>query len=318
MLVLPSAGAESVRLQPVADTTLFESAPNDNLGGWTHFVAGTTGSQADRTRNRALLRFAIAGSLPAGATITSASLKLAVTRIPGTSGGGSAVNSTFALHRVLRSWGEGDKLGDRGAPADPGEATWNWRFAPADGWTTPGGEAGSDYVADPSATIGVTGLGADTIAGADTLVADVQLWLDQPGSNHGWLWLSQSEERAKTARAFGSREDAGQAPELEIEFSPGELRIDRVGRSGDTLELQFAARAGHGYAVEWTPQLPAAGWTPLTNFPPAIADRTVTATDPITERSRFYRLRRPRRRAQERPLGTQDERHCRPLPTLLV
>jgi lysophospholipase L1-like esterase len=288
----PVLVAGTVRLKSVADTTLFESAPNDNMGGWSHFVAGTTGSMGDRTRNRALIRFDLAGSVPPGATVTAASLKLIATRIPGTSGGGSAVNSTFALHRALQSWGEGDQLGDRGAPAGPGEATWNWRRAPAECWNLPGGEPGSDFATEASASVAVAGLGAYVLPSTPALVADVQFWLDQPAANHGWFWVSQSEERAKTARAFGSSEDPGREPELEIEFTPAAWRIDRVDRVGQRVTLEFLARAGYGHAVQWTPQLPAVEWGTLTNLPPEPTDRAVVVTDAMGIGPRFYRVQR--------------------------
>jgi hypothetical protein len=50
------------------------------------------------------------------------------------------------------------------------------------------------------------------------LVADVQLWLDQPGSNFGWMLLCQSEGTAFSARRFGSRENPFTTPALAIEF----------------------------------------------------------------------------------------------------
>lgn len=285
-----TCGAETVRLRPVADTTLFESSPGDNMGGWTHMVAGTTGNMGDRTRNRALLKFDLAGVLPAGAEVVEASLRLAVTRVPGTAGGGSAVNSTFAIHRVLQAWGEGDKLGDRGAPADPGEATWNQRVFGDLAWAEPGAGADLDRAPAASGAVAVAGLGTYEIGGAPGLLADVRHWVEQPADNHGWLLVSQSEERAKTARAFGSREEAGHAPELVVTYEVRELRIDGVTRRGEGIEFEFVARADRAHAVEWTSTFPAAGWSILTNVPPA-AERRVSVSDLIGVGPRWYRVR---------------------------
>ena len=47
----------------------------------------------------------------------------------------------------------------------------------------------------------------------------MQTWLSNPETNFGWLLISQGEGTAKTARHFGAREDAGNAPRLVIDFS---------------------------------------------------------------------------------------------------
>src|SRR2546426_11165996 len=102
--------ADSVMLQPSADTSLFEDAPTNNLGGLDMLVTGTT---AIGFRSRALIKFDIAGHLPANATVTNALLRLTVVRTP--SSGGK--DSIFRLYRVVQGWEEGDKAGTSvGAP----------------------------------------------------------------------------------------------------------------------------------------------------------------------------------------------------------
>ena len=78
-LWLISANAATTNLPCVADTTLSESYPDNNLGGLTHVAAGTT---QNVTRNRGLFRFDIAGAVPAGSQIQSAALVLEVTLAP--------------------------------------------------------------------------------------------------------------------------------------------------------------------------------------------------------------------------------------------
>ncbi len=283
--------ADSIALHPVADTTLFESAPNDNMGGWTHIAAGSTGSQGERTRNRGLVRFDPASALPAGAQITSVSLQLTVVLVPGQAGGGSAVNSTFALHRLLQSWGEGDKLGDRGFPADPGEATWNFRFFNDQSWSEPGGAPGSDFAAAPSATRAIAGKATYLFGPSTALRDDVQSWLDAPASNFGWLLLTQSEERAKTARGFASREDPDVPPVLLIEFTASPpLRLEQVAARTNQFTFSFATQADHAYTVEFTGGLASASWTALTHITPGPA-KNVVVTDPILPAPRYYRVR---------------------------
>lgn len=291
LLAIAPARAESVSLPPVADTTLFESAPNDNMGGWTHFVAGTTGSQGDRTRNRALLRFDLAGALRPGARITNAHLMLEVVRVPGTSGGGSAAASTFALHRLLVPWGEGDKLGDRGFPSDPGEATWNHQFAPDRAWTVPGGQTGIDFSGIASAATAVSGKAHYQFGPSSALAADLQLWLDRPTENHGWLLLSQSEGTAKTARAFGSREDPEHAPRLTIEFEPpAALLISVALIAPGTVRLGFTARPDHRYALEAAPEVPPSQWQTVTHWP-AGTGGPISVDQEVSGPAHFYRVR---------------------------
>src|SRR6185503_8491870 len=160
--------AESVTLHPVADTSLFETTPNNNLGANTDFIAGTTAGNAGQPyRNRALLKFDIAGQIPTGATITSAGLTLLMVKRPSV-----PADSTFDLHRLLVSWGEGNKSGSLGIQATTGEATWISRFALLPQWAAPGGKAGTDFLTDTSASTFVSGLGSYTFATTSNLVAD--------------------------------------------------------------------------------------------------------------------------------------------------
>src|SRR2546430_105253 len=94
--------ADSVVLTSVADTTLIEAAPDNNLGGAPIVNAGTTQTF---TRNRGLFRFDIASEIPPGSRITRVDFVVAVTGKPNE----PPPPSTFGLHRVLQPWGEGDK-----------------------------------------------------------------------------------------------------------------------------------------------------------------------------------------------------------------
>jgi hypothetical protein len=54
----------------------------------------------------------------------------------------------------------------------------------------------------------------------DRLKADVQGWLTNPGSNNGWLLMTDSEGMFFTARHFGSSESTD-PPQLIVEYSVG-------------------------------------------------------------------------------------------------
>ena len=212
--------AASVALRPVADTSLMEVAPNNNNGGQAWFLAGTT---QNYTRTRGLFYFDLTADVPTGSLIESVSLQLEVTRQP--SDGFNP--APFGLHRLLRPWGEGNKValdnpGGMGAPAESGEATWRDRFAfTPQTWTVPGGAPNIDYVVDASAQAYIYGVGDSpyTFHSTPALVADVQGWVNDPTSNFGWMLICQTEDNNFTARRFGSREDADAAPLLFVEFT---------------------------------------------------------------------------------------------------
>ena len=152
-----SLTAESIALTTIADTTLFELEPELNFGGQADLPAGTLGPSGNLKRCRVLFKFDIAAALPTNAVISSAALRLIVTKSPD-----GRANSTFGLHRVLRDWGEGSKNGSPpgGAPATESEATWGARFFPDELWGVPGGQGGVDYLEMPSSSERVFGDGA--------------------------------------------------------------------------------------------------------------------------------------------------------------
>ena len=144
VLISPRAFAESITLQPSADTTLFEVEPDKALGGADFFNAGTA---ANSSRNRALLYFDLTGLIPSGAQITSVLLSMDVVRQPNA----DPVSSLFSLRRVLSSWGEGSTYQEdplnpgKGGPAQIGDATWNYRSYNDTAWSSPGGSVGVDF-----------------------------------------------------------------------------------------------------------------------------------------------------------------------------
>jgi hypothetical protein len=222
--------AITVDLEPVADTTLIENAPNNNLGAAWFFNAGTT---ATGFRNHGLLRFDLAGAIPAGSILQSAELTLTVIREPAA----GRQDSVFGLYRALRPWGEGDKSHGGtpfepispglGSPAGPNDATWLHRFAfTAETWALPGGQAGVDFFPAASSARFVQGVNESpyTFPSTAELVADAQAWLVNPQVNFGWMLISDGESEGinTTARSFGSREHENPffRPHLLVTFEP--------------------------------------------------------------------------------------------------
>jgi hypothetical protein len=180
--------ADTVTLGPVKDNTLFSTTTTSNGAGDGVF-SGRTGGGGGGTTQRAVLAFDVAGSVPAGSTITSVELTLTLLQ------SGPAGAQPHNLHRVLNDWGEGTSIGfgGTGAPATPGDATWLHTFFPDQFWFNPGG----DFEAASSVTQTVDMLpAAYTWSSTPALVAD--------------------------AKKFASREhpDPAVRPQLTVEFDP--------------------------------------------------------------------------------------------------
>ncbi|MFN7141483.1 MAG: DNRLRE domain-containing protein [Limisphaerales bacterium] len=279
--------AESIVLHAVADTCLIEISPTNNMGGHNFFNAGTT---LNGTRNRGLMRFDPAEHIPAGSKIKSVQLVLEVVGVPID----EPAAANFQLHRMLRSWGEGDKISGggpgRGAPATEGEATWNDAFAlTTTSWATPGGLAGIDFVAAASAEQFIYAETEPcTFTSNPKLVADVQSWLDQPGSNHGWMLKPEIETVMTTARRFASREDHEYGPMLTVEFDPPpRLQIDRL---GNHVHVAFQTQPDEGYLLQSATDLNAPVWSVLTNISAAPATTTIRWTNLVSGAAAFYRI----------------------------
>ena len=282
----------TTNISSVADTTLSENYPSNNLGGMLYANSGTT---QNFTKNRALFKFDVAGAIPAGSRITSASLTLQVTRAPR-----DGYNfSDFSLHRLLVNWGEGNKISPAnssspgsGSAATTNEATWYYRYAfSSNAWTLPGGAVTNDYspTSSSSQTIYGTVDSPYTWNSSSNMIADVQFWLDHPQSNFGWLLLCASETVDFTARRFSSREDTNNAPQLAIQYLIAP-RIDRAQRSGNQFNLFFTAEAGQTYQVQFRDSLSSGTWHLLGTVDPPLDSLRVLVVDPISSPQRCYRL----------------------------
>ena len=123
------ASAATASFWPSKDNTLFESATGDaSLGVGDGLFAGRTTQTTDLLR-RAVLAFNVAGHIPPGSVIHSASLALTVPDLvlP-------RPDAVFTVRPLLSDWGEGfsDVRGDEsdGSPPADGDATWIHTFFP--------------------------------------------------------------------------------------------------------------------------------------------------------------------------------------------
>jgi hypothetical protein len=211
-----TARADSVNLVSDRDNTLYEDANGalSNGAGSSLFVGVTAGSRI----RRGLLHFDVAGSIPAGSTVTSVTLTLVLTRVA------DGQDHATDLHRVVADWGEGTSVagsgGGGGAPSTTGDATWIHTFYDTDFWIADGGDF--DPTVSASAMVGAS-LGPQEWT-STAMVTDVQSWLDDPANNFGWLVAETDESTSSTAFRFSSREDSASGganrPMLTVDFNP--------------------------------------------------------------------------------------------------
>ncbi len=212
-VTLVSATGDEVSLTTSRDNTLYESGNGARSNGsGAHFFVGNNDDGGTR---RGLVMFDVGSVIPAGATINSVSLRLRMTQT-------KAGNQQINLHRALSSWGEGASNAGLsqdggGAPSEPGDATWRHRFYTTDFWQN----AGGDHANTVSASTFVGGFNFFTWPSTPEFVADVQQWIDDPSSNHGWL-IRGNEFSDQTAKRFACREhpNASFHPLLTIDFTP--------------------------------------------------------------------------------------------------
>ena len=231
----PEVAAQGeVTLTPVKDNTIFEDSGDRSNGAGEFIFAGRIGTNAPGGpyNRRALLAFDVAEAVPAGARIDSVRLHLVIAQAS------FALNPQFAIHRLTRDWGEAGSdagaPGGQGAQAEAGDATWTHAVYDTETWS----QAGGDYESTASSTfLFGTSAGAVEVASSEGLVADVQLWLDDPSSNFGWILLGD-ESQDHSAHKFHSREATTEnnRPRLTIYYTestsarreevPATLRLD--------------------------------------------------------------------------------------------
>jgi hypothetical protein len=207
------------------DNTLYQSIAGDiSNGAGANFFAGRTNGGAIR---RGVIAFDIAGNIPAGATINSVILGLNMSQT-------MAGPETVELRPLLADWGEGTSNANahpgQGAPATTNDATWIYRFFNTTAtWTNPGG----DFAGTASATTSVGGFGPYTWGSTAQMVADVQGWLNNPGSNFGWLVLGD-ETTPGTAKRFDTKDNPTPAnrPTLTIDYTASTSTATSLALSG--------------------------------------------------------------------------------------
>lgn len=185
-----SAQTFDVQLAATADTYLDEAAPTTPKGGEARIQVYPW--EPNWTK-RSLIRFDLS-SIPAGVTVTSATLNLF-------EAGTFGATRTIGAHRVTRDWTEA-------------AATW-MRADAATNWSTPGG----DFVSSPTTT---TTLSWDGVLGwfQWDLASDVQAFVAGSSTNNGWLLKDTVEDGSQAYWFFESREGTpGNRPYLRVQYT---------------------------------------------------------------------------------------------------
>ncbi|MFC1689184.1 DNRLRE domain-containing protein [Pseudomonadota bacterium] len=236
------AWATKIYLPATQDNTLYESGSGLlSNGSGEHMFAGVP---AEPVRRRAVIAFKnIHLEIPEDATITSARLHLHMSRE-------NSEATIIEVYRLTSDWGEGSSNAleqeGTGANSTPGDATWIHTRWPNFEWSAPGG----DFAAEPSSLELVDSVGFYTFGPSPDMATDVQLWLDNPAQNFGWILVAG--ELRRSAKRFDTKENEVEAfrPVLEITYSRTGTSFDYSGPWYDP------SLNGEGYLAFQTPD----GW----------------------------------------------------------
>jgi len=275
------AAAEEMTLPPLVDATISEKNLSTSLGNDTTLDAGTTGPNEGFKKNRALIRFDVAASLPSNAIVTSASLTLTLVA------SATTTNLWFSLHKVLQEWSES-------------AVTWTNRLSPPAPWNTPGAAPPSDYSGSISQSNLITSGSVPavfTFESNPAMIADVQSWLNNPAQNFGWILVCELEELERSVKKFASSERVTETnrPYLQVQFTlpDSPLRLSLLQQTNNQFQFQFSAAPGINYTVLYGADagLDPTNWTVLTNISVQIGPTNVLVSDSLLSSSnRFYRV----------------------------
>ncbi len=203
-----SGTPKSINLYPFKDNTIYSEYTSNSNGAGEYIIAGTDYYPHYR---RALMEFDIASSIPKFSTINSVSLNLYCSYVY------DSMGYDVELMPLMDEWGEAGSdapgMEDTGTSAMTGDATWDYAYYMSSSWM-PGGDygAGAGYS-------WVTNSGTSYVWSDTGMVNNVQTWLDNPTTNHGWL-LRGDEGPAYSAKWFNSRNSpSGNWPMLTIIYT---------------------------------------------------------------------------------------------------
>ena len=257
VLAVPvTAHADVLSINDAQDAMIFGAPPvggSTNASQYTDTTMASgagpamfAGADGSGNIKRFLIQFDLS-SIPAGSTITSATLTLHLAQVAGSGGsGGISADRLFGLYDNLQAWTEGPSARTtaagvggtgQGKPRQIGDVTWDYASFNTNSslavlWNSGNSHGGnfssteSDQLDVPSTT--ALGVGdAFIFASSSGLVADLQNWLDDPSSNDGWMLKSDNLELTATSFiGFWTRDALGEgnttavAPFITVTYTP--------------------------------------------------------------------------------------------------
>ncbi len=226
-----------VEVTPMIDNTMFRDSDVSN--GLGEFIF--TGNTNKDIKKRALVKFDLTETVPEGTTVDSVSLTLIPTKVkPG--------NTEVVIHRVTTEWGEGTSKAEdgdgKGALATKDDATWSYAKFKSWPWVKKGG----DFDIESSASNSVSE-GTDAMFRSDRLTLDVNLWLQNPSLNFGWILIGD-ESKTATSVKFSSKDhkDIEQWPTLRLYYT-GATSIDERNHIKPDLLVYQGSDLGNIYIL---------------------------------------------------------------------
>lgn len=265
--------ANNLTVGTVQDSMVTEQFPGTPQGTNIVMIAGTNGQDED---SRSLLAFNLA-AIPSNAVVTSAALTVKVVKLaPGFPSSGK-----MDLHRLLVPWGDA-------------AATWTNRLAGVH-WSTNGAAAPVDFTNAVTQQITVSSQTAYTFVSNSNMVADVQRWVSNPGTNFGWILISELQGTLFSECKFGTREDPANAPSLTVQYTvpANPPTLTPLPISTNQFRFSFAAETNRVYFIEFLGVLTDTNWTALSTIGPLTIATNVVFSETLTGSNRFYRVSTP-------------------------
>jgi hypothetical protein len=201
-----AASAITVTLTATQDAWMDQNISQQSVNHGGDTTLNVQGGNSPQVKRRSLVQFDLS-SIPACATVSSASLKL---RVETTAG-----NRTHGAHRVLKAWTES------GVTWLKTDGSTNWVGGGANDATDSNGTASATALTGTSPGAIITWSALDLTADVGAFVADSSL-------NHGWL-IRDAAEGTTVLVTYDSRENVSPGavpPQLEVTYSLTDANCD--------------------------------------------------------------------------------------------